>query len=144
MKHITMIIVGLVFASMGQAFEFPQAEDAWVREAPPSVKMLAGYVTLNNQSDETKTLVGAYAPDFGLAEIHQTIEQDGVYRMQEQAELVIAPGAELRMQPKGLHVMLMMPTRALKAGDETKICLIYRTPDGQTEVQHLMFPVKQP
>lgn len=125
------------------AFDFPKADNLWLREAPPTARMLAAYVTVENNTDEDLTLVGAYAPDFGMTEIHKTIEVDGLLKMREQKELALPKQSKIVMEPGGLHVMLMMPKKKFKVGEEARICLIYTDKDGNEHVQHLDFPVKK-
>lgn len=135
------MLITVMLSNQAWAAEFPEVTNHWLREAPPNARMLAAYVTLTNQSDQQLTLTGAYAPDFGMAEIHKTVEVDGVLRMREQKELLLAAGGEITMQPGGLHIMLMMPERTFKVGDEARICLIYTDEAGNEHVQHLDFPV---
>ncbi len=139
-----IIITILLFGSqIGFASEFPDANDKWLRAAPPNAKMMAAYVTLENQTAENLNLVGAYAPDFGMAEIHKTVEVDGMFRMREQKQLALSAQSKIVMEPGGLHIMLMMPQRSIQVGDEVRICLIYQNQSGEELIQHLDFPVKK-
>lgn len=133
----------LLCSGWAHAIEFPATDDLWLRAAPPGVKMMAAYATLENQTDETLTLIGAYAPDFGMAEIHRTVEENGVFKMREQKSLPLPPQSSIQMEPGGLHIMLMMPERRFQVGDEARICLIYTDAAGAEHVQHLDFPVKR-
>ncbi len=105
--------------------------------------MLAAYLNLHNTETRTLTLIGAYSPDFRMSEIHRTVEVDGVFKMRHQPELTVAPNQRLVFEPGGLHIMLMQPLKAIQPGAQVKICLLYRGEDGQTQVQHLWFPVKK-
>ena len=125
------------------AMEFPQPENPWLRAAPPNVKMMAAYLNIENNGDSDKTLVGAFSPTFGMAEIHRSIEENGVYRMEEQKQLTFKSGDKLQFKPGGLHIMLMMPNEAIKLGEDVRICLIYQDSAGEKHVQHLDFPVKE-
>ncbi len=142
MKYIVFLSLSLI-QSVVHAFEFPETSDLWLREAPPNAKMLAAYVKVENTTGQDLKLVGAYAPDFGMAEIHQTIEVDGLLKMREQEALALPRAGEIVMQPGGLHIMLMMPKQRFKVGDQARICLIYQDQNGAEHVQHLDFPVKQ-
>jgi copper(I)-binding protein len=119
---------------------FPNINNYWLRAAPPNAMMMAAYGDLNNDTDQQKVLIGAYSPDFGMVEIHKTIITDGMARMVHQAEIIIKPHGQLSFKPGGLHIMLMQPSKAIKPGDDIKICLIYRQDDKEL-VQHIMFPV---
>lgn len=135
------MLVTVMLSTQAWAVEFPEVTNHWMREAPPNARMLAAYATVSNNTSERLTLTGAYAPDFGMAEIHKTVEVDGMLRMREQKELPLAAGEVITMQPGGLHIMLMMPQRSFKEGDETRICLIYTDEAGNEHVQHVDFPV---
>ncbi|VAW46536.1 hypothetical protein MNBD_GAMMA02-1845 [hydrothermal vent metagenome] len=122
-------------------FEFPQVDELWMRAAPPNARMLAAYVTIENNTEQNLKLTGAYAPDFGMAEIHKTIEVDGILKMREQKELALPVQSSVVMEPGGLHIMLMMPQKKFTVGEEVRICLVYEDEAGTEHVQHLDFPV---
>ena len=142
MKIITLLVL-IGFSTYTVAENLPEAQNPWLRAAPPNAKMMAAYVTLNNNSGQDWKLIGAFAPDFNMAEIHQTIEVDGMLKMREQKQLPLPKGGSLKLQPGGLHVMLMMPKGPIKTGESVKICLVYEDSQDQQHVQHLMFPVKK-
>ncbi len=142
MKILTFITL-LTSLQCAQAFKFPDTSDLWFREAPPNARMLAAYVTIDNKTQQDLKLVGAFAPDFAMAEIHKTIEVDGMLKMREQKELSLPNQSSIVMKPGGLHIMLMMPQRKFKEGDEVRICLVYQDESGTEYVHHLDFPVKK-
>ena len=107
--------------------------------------MLAGYVTITNNSDQERILTSAKSKQFEMVEIHKTIVEDGVAKMRRQDDLAIPAGASLVLEPGSYHLMLMHPTGALKANDEVTvtvslksgesanadiddICLLYTSP----------------
>jgi len=100
-----------------------EVTDAWVREAPPGVRMLAGYLEYRNDGEREVAIVGAESEAFRSVSLHRTVERDGLSRMEPAGELVLAPGEVLRFEPGGLHLMLMGPQRDLRAGDRVSIGL---------------------
>jgi periplasmic copper chaperone A len=58
-----------------------EAKDAWIAEAPPGAQVLAAYVQLHNRSGEPLRCDGVYGAEFGAAEIHRTLIEDGRSRM---------------------------------------------------------------
>ena len=137
-----VLLFGLsAFAATASEDVFPEVQNAWLRAAPPGSPMLAAYIQLNNTSDQSMKLIGAYSPAFAMTEIHKTVIIDDMARMREQKELLIEPGKSISMEPGGLHIMLMRPQQKIAVGDTVRICLIYA---GESEnlVQHLDFPVK--
>lgn len=107
-----------------------EVEDPWIRAAPPGARMLAGYVVLHNRGAEAVALVGASSTRFGLAEIHETVDVDGVARMREVPRIEIAPASSARLEPGGRHIMLMRPESVPAEGESVDIVL--RLEDGST------------
>lgn len=98
-------------------------KDAWVREAPPSAKMLAGYMTIENHTDKKKVLVSVTSPAFDKIEIHKSVNKDGMASMEQQRELSIAAQGKVTLEPGGFHLMLFNPHSAIKAGDNIAFTL---------------------
>ena len=103
--------------------------DAWTPEAPPG-RTMAGFMTLHNTGDQAISLTAARSPQFGRVEIHTMSMDDGVMRMRRLDRLVIDPGATVRLEPGGLHLMLFEPRNRLAVGDAIAITLIGA--DGQS------------
>lgn len=100
-----------------------EAEAAWIRAAPPTARMLAGYVVLHNRGSEALALVGASSERFGLTEVHETVEVDGVARMREVPRIELAPGTSAALEPGGRHLMLMRPASVPAEGEQVRILL---------------------
>lgn len=90
--------------------------DAWIREAPPSARSLAGYVTLKNVSDKEVVVESMSSPSFGRVMMHDMSMHGGMMHMAHIETLVIQPGESVDFQPGGKHLMLMKPLQAIKAG----------------------------
>lgn len=97
--------------------------DAWIPEAPPTARMLAGYLTLSNPGDGEVVVTGAES-EFGRVEIHRSEQVDGVSRMRRQDAVEVAPGETVRFRQGGLHLMIMGFERAPAAGTEIPLALI--------------------
>jgi len=100
--------------------------DAWIRETPPGMAMMAGYMELRNNTSRPQVLVAASSPEFGSVMIHRTIAKDGMAGMVHQPRIELAPNGSLVFAPGGYHLMLMSPKRALRAGDPVVINLEFR------------------
>ncbi len=105
--------------------------DPWIREAPPGMTMLGGYVTLHNTGRSAVQVVGAESAAFGSIELHKTEVVDGTAKMLRQDRLEIPAGGELALKPGGYHLMLMQPKRPLKAGD--KVDITFKLGDKTTQ-----------
>jgi copper(I)-binding protein len=100
--------------------------DAWVRETPPGVDMMAGYMVLQNNTSRSQVLVAASSSGFETVMIHRTIVKDGLAGMVHASQTELAPNASLIFAPGGYHLMLMNPKRTLRAGDRVDITLKFR------------------
>lgn len=99
----------------------------WIREAPPSAKVLAGYLELHNTGKKTLTLVQASCADFDKVEIHTTTNDNGMMRMEALSAVDIGKNQKVQFQPGGIHLMLISPKRKLKAGDEVVVSLSFKS-----------------
>ncbi|MEE4296786.1 MAG: copper chaperone PCu(A)C [Wenzhouxiangella sp.] len=115
---LLLLVPGLALAS-----DALDIGDPWSPEAPPG-RMMAGFMTLQNNGETPIALVGGESPQFGHVEIHTMIMDDGVMRMRKLDELVIEPGETTELKPGGLHVMLMQPQQSFTVGDTIDITLI--------------------
>ena len=93
-------------------------DDVWVRAAPPGAMMLAGYMTLHNDGDQSVRLLSVDSDAFGMVAAHRTRIENGVSRMRPAGEVAIAAHQSLRFEPGGLHLMLMQERRELKISDK--------------------------
>ena len=100
--------------------------DAWVREAPPGMTMMAGYMELRNNSSRPQVLVAARSSGFESVTIHRTIVKDGIARMVHAPQIELAANASLIFAPGSYHLMLMNPKRTLRAGDAVVVDLEFR------------------
>ncbi len=54
--------------------------------------------------------------------MHESVQAQGVSRMREVGPPLMLPAhAEIALQPGGLHLMLMQPTRALRVGQPVPV-----------------------
>ena len=122
--------VGLILAlTLGAAASQElsvSVRDAWVREAPPGMTIMAGYMALRNNTPRSQVLVAASSSGFEIVMIHRTIVRDGVAGMVHASQVELTPHASLMFAPGGYHLMLMNPKQALRAGDRIDIKLEFR------------------
>ncbi|MCG8433849.1 MAG: copper chaperone PCu(A)C, partial [Gammaproteobacteria bacterium] len=124
MKRILFIAsVALLSLQTVQAENEIIIEDAWIREAPPTINVLAGYLTIKNTADTDLMLTKADSTSFRKIELHRTTEKDGVAKMRRIDKLTILAHSEETFKPGGLHLMLFDPVTPLKKGDQVGIQL---------------------
>ncbi|MCB1858428.1 MAG: copper chaperone PCu(A)C [Gammaproteobacteria bacterium] len=120
------IIPLLTLLLSGCSDEGVTVDEAWIAEAPPNANVLAGYMTLENNDAQHRTLAGATDGPFERIEIHRTLHdpQTGLARMLKEEQITLAPGKRVVFQPGGYHLMLIHPQVALKAGETVPITLV--------------------
>ena len=105
------------------AFAELDISQARIKNLPPSVPVRAGYMTIHNPSQIEVSIVAIRCDAFASVEIHRSVMQDGLMRMDPVHNLLIAPGASLQLAPGGLHLMMMQPVQATRPGDDIEIIL---------------------
>lgn len=150
MRCLQALVLSLLFgAGLAQAASGVRAEKAWVREAPPTAEVLAGYLTLVNDSRHDLVLDDISSPQFGSVEIHETTHDNGMAGMRQLQTLPLRAGDRVQFAPGGLHLMLMQPKAVLRQGDTVTLLLhftdgtqlevhapVRRTKDGGTAAHH--------
>ncbi|MBM4228316.1 MAG: copper chaperone PCu(A)C [Gammaproteobacteria bacterium] len=137
MKPTSLLLPLLLACCPTEACEGLVIERAWIREAPPGARVMAGYAELRN--DGASTLVVDAVESSGYFDhvmIHETLLEEGRARMVPRDTLEIPPGATLSLAPGGLHLMLMQPVSDLALGAEVPLTL--RCGEAVTETR---FPV---
>ncbi len=130
MRWRNPVLVGLLVALTLIAAASEEAgvsvRDAWVRETPPGMTMMAGYMALRNNASRPQVLAAASSSGFETVMIHRTIVKEGMARMVHAPQIELTPNASLIFVPGGYHLMLMNPQRTLRAGDSVVINLEFR------------------
>jgi copper(I)-binding protein len=124
------LCVGLFTGIAGTALAAPTMDvtGGWVREAPPTSRVLAGYMQITNLTDKDITITSVSSPDFDSAELHRTVVEGGVASMQAVPELTIPAAGSVLLEPGSLHLMLFDPVRSLLQGDS--VTLVLQRSDG--------------
>ncbi len=122
---ITSFFLVVFFLNHASAGENIAVQNAWIREAPPTIKIMAGYLEIENLSDKTLNLISAESSKFERIEFHLSQTEDGVARMQQQDEIMIAPSTTFSFEPGGYHMMLFNNTAPMREGDLASIKLTF-------------------
>jgi len=129
MKPYNLIITSffLVLFSLNQASadENVTVQNAWIREAPPTIKIMAGYLEIENLSGKTVTLVSAESVEFERIEFHLSQTENGIARMQQQKQIVIPASTTFTFEPGGYHLMLFNNTAPMREGKIVSINLTF-------------------
>jgi len=76
-------------------------------EIAPVSRIAAIYLTITNRNSSTETLTNLSSASARHVMIHETIEVDGLLKMQHLKELEIGAQQTVKLAPGGKHVMLM-------------------------------------
>ena len=109
---------------------------------PPGVSSAAGYLVIVNEGDETERLLGGDAAPFARGvEIHRTTVVDDVSRMRRLDDgLEIPPGATVRLEPGGTHLMFTGLVDPLPDGERRRAVLVFERA-GAVDVE---FAIERP
>ena len=90
----------------------------WSRPTPNGAPTAAGFLTLTNTGAQPDRLLGGSSPLVTQIQVHQMSMDGGIMRMRELPDgLVLPPGATVRLEPGGYHLMLIGPKAPFKVGD---------------------------
>ncbi|MDX1518813.1 MAG: copper chaperone PCu(A)C [Gammaproteobacteria bacterium] len=112
---------------------------ARINESPPTIQVMAGYMTISNPTADDIEIRSLSSPGFERVEIHETRMENDVARMVRQESLVVEAGTSVNLEPGGRHIMFMDPEKPLRAGD--RVTLFMQLSDG-SEVQQEMNVVR--
>jgi periplasmic copper chaperone A len=104
------------------AAEAAPAEPA-ATEPPPAGTHSAAYMRIQNRSEDSDRLLSASSPVAGVTELHQTTDEQGMARMRRVDAIDVQAGATVRLEPGGLHIMLIDLNRRLVRGDSVDLRL---------------------
>ena len=90
----------------------------WSRPNPPGAPTTAGYLIITNTGRQPDRLLGGFSPLVSRIEVHEMSMAGGIMRMRPLPQgLLLAPGATVRLEPGGYHLMLIGPRRAFRVGE---------------------------
>jgi periplasmic copper chaperone A len=100
-----------------------QVDHVWSRAMPAGATGVV-YLTVTDHG-APDTLIGIASPVAASAELHETINDNGVMKMRSVASLPVAPGKPIKLAPGGYHVMLVGLKQALVAGRSFPVTLTF-------------------
>jgi len=127
-KRLSLLIFLLAVLTAASAKAELVIGQPWVREAPPGARVMAGYMNISNAGTAAAKVIAVSSSGFAKTELHRTVVEDGVARMEPVGQLEIAAGASVSLEPGGLHLMLIEPEQALRDGD--RVTLVIHRADG--------------
>jgi copper(I)-binding protein len=127
-RLIPLLAVVFTLPAAAHQYEFGRLVigHPWTRPAPPGMSMGVAYLSITNRGTGEDRLIGASTPAAESVQIHRTTIVDGMARMRPMTEVVIAPGATVRIEPDGIHLMLIGLKTALRAGETVPLTLEFQ------------------
>ena len=135
------IILSLVFAAWSLAAQAGvEITGAWARATAPGQTVGAAFMTLN--SSDNASLESASSPVAKSVQIHRMSMDNGVMKMRMLDSLPLPAGKSVKLDPDGLHLMLLGLKKPLKEGDNIEISLTLKDKLGKQTIQKISFTVK--
>jgi copper(I)-binding protein len=132
------------FASLVLAFTPATAHDAklgpltidhpWARATPGQARNGAVYLTIKTSGTEGDRLIRAEGAVAEKIELHTHTHDHGVMKMRPVSDIPVAPGKPTKLEPSGLHIMLLNLKAPLKVGDKFPLTLVFEKA-GSTSVE---------
>ena len=133
-KYLMALLLLLPLLSGTAWAESLRVDNAWSPEAPPTARVMAGYMDLTNNSDKEILIEKVTSPQFKKVEMHRTVHENGMAMMQWQLHIHVPVGKITRLEPGAKHLMLMKPVKRLKAGDKIELILHLSNNEQQTVI----------
>ena len=122
-----LALAACVLIEPAGAAEPVAVKDAWVRAPAPGQTVAGAYMELSGRVKSA--LVSVTSPVAERGELHSTAMENGVMRMRPVGRIDLAAGQTVRLEPGGLHVMLVELKRPLKPGDKVPLTLTVQRAD---------------
>ncbi len=96
-------------------------ESPWAPELPPILANQVVFMTIVNEGERPDRLVGATSEVSSRVEIHDHIKDEaGMLSMRQVESIELLPGKPVRLEPGGLHLMLMGLARPIEKDTQFK------------------------
>lgn len=130
-RRLFLVLLASVAPFGALAQQEVTVEEAWTRAAGQGATG-AGYMTLRSPSGDR--LLSASSPLSPRVELHTHLRDGDVMRMRPVDSIAIPAGAEVRLQPGGLHLMLYDLARPLAPGERVPVTLRFERA-GEVQIQ---------
>jgi periplasmic copper chaperone A len=117
--------VALAVPAMAQQSPAVAVSNAWARATPPGAQSGVVYFTVTNGGAAADQILSASTPVAGKAQLHTTIDDNGVMKMRPIKDIDVKPGAKVTLKPDGMHLMLTELKGPLKEGESFPLALTF-------------------
>ena len=109
----------------GQQSAGVKVTQPWARASAKMARAGAAYMTLENTEEAPDKLLSASSPVAAKVEVHTHIKDGAIMRMREVASIEVGPRSMVRLQPGGLHLMLIDLKAPLEKGARFPLTLVF-------------------
>jgi copper(I)-binding protein len=129
-RFLIALAATLLWSSAAPAHEYEIGKiliaHPWSRPTAPGISMGVAYFSLQNRGSTEDVLLSASTPVALRVEIHQTTINEGMARMRPLAQVTLPPGKTVKVEPGGIHLMLVGLKQALESGKQVQLTLQFR------------------
>lgn len=123
-------IFALLFSFSLISFSYAESgielKDAWVRGTPPGSTITALYLNIENKGSENDVLLSASSDVSKVVELHTTsVDDKGVAKMEMLESISIPAGGTVKLEPGGMHIMLIDLQKPLETGENVEVELVF-------------------
>jgi copper(I)-binding protein len=136
---VLIALANLVVAGAARAEPQIEINNAWARATPGASSIGAAYLQLANTGDAPDRLMSVASFVARAVELHATIQDGDIMRMQKIDTVEIAPGAAVDFKPNGMHIMLIDLKGPLRQGNSFPLTLTFAD-SGATTVEVTVQP----
>ena len=138
--RIAFIVLLLLQIQACGSTENIEIENARIRTPATINQALGGFMRVKNNTKKPIALIEAKADGFKQVMLHETINKDGMHRMEHREKIIIPAEGGVIFQHGSFHIMFMGSMKLYKSGDKIPVTLVFS--NGQEKT--VSFNVKKP
>jgi copper(I)-binding protein len=127
---VAVASIFLIGSALALAESGVKVTNVWAKSTAPGQTVAAAYLDI--VSSAPAALVRAESPAAKTVELHEMKMDGDVMRMRAVQRIELPAGKTVRLEPGGLHVMLVDIEQPLKAGGAIPLTLVVES-EGKTE-----------
>lgn len=116
-----VLLVGLFASSAHAELE---VTNLWSRATVPAASTGAVYGRFHNAGEQPLVITALESSIAKKVEIHRSTSREGMMGMEHVPQVRLASGEELRLEPGGMHIMLMGLKKPLERGSTFEIRIL--------------------
>lgn len=101
-------------------------KDPWVRLMPPTSRVSAAYMKIENKGNSEDMLLWAKSSVSKITQLHKTINSNGIMKMVRVKKFEIKPKQTLILKPGSYHIMLIGLKHPLQKGEKVTLWLKFK------------------